>query len=74
MLCRNPNAMHLLEKNQDKFDLSLLAYNPSVFYKSINYTFLKERMDVIREELAMKCMHPRRLERWIELGGDLDDF
>ena len=31
-------------------------------------------MDVIREELLMKCMHPARLERWLEMGGDIDDF
>jgi hypothetical protein len=40
----------------------------------INYAYLKKRMDVIREELMMKSMHPRRLERWLELGGDIDDF
>jgi len=31
-------------------------------------------MNVIREELMMTCMHPRRLELWIEMGGDIDDF
>jgi hypothetical protein len=40
----------------------------------INYKFLEKRMNVIREELIMKCMHPSRLERWIEMGGDIDDF
>ena len=48
--------------------------NPSIFKKEINYNFLKERMNIIREELIMKCMHPSRLERWIEMGGDIDDF
>jgi hypothetical protein len=24
--------------------------------------------------MMMKCMHPKRLERWIEMGGDIDDF
>jgi hypothetical protein len=45
-----------------------------IFDKMINYAYLKKRMDVIREELMMKSMHPRRLERWLELGGDIDDF
>ena len=33
-----------------------------------------QRMNIIREELMMRCMHPSRLERWIETGGDVDDF
>lgn len=66
--------MHLLEKYQDRFELSWLAINPSIFYKSINYEYLKERMDIFREELVMKCMHPSRLERYIEMDGDIDDF
>jgi hypothetical protein len=35
---------------------------------------LRKRMDIIREEMMMKCMHPSRLERWLELDGDCDDF
>jgi hypothetical protein len=35
---------------------------------------VKDRMDIIREELMIKCMHPLRLERFLELGGDIDDF
>jgi hypothetical protein len=31
-------------------------------------------MDIIREELIMESMHPRRLEKWLEMGGDIDDF
>jgi transposase len=73
-LSSNPNAMHLLEKNQDKIDWNHFGSNPSIFKKVVNYEFLKKRMDIIREELMMKCMHPSRLERFIEMGGDIDDF
>ena len=73
-LSLNPNAIHLLEKNRDKINWDLFSKNPSIFQKIINYKFIKERMDVIREELIMKCMHPSRLHRWLEMGGDIDDF
>jgi hypothetical protein len=73
-LCLNPNAIHLLERNQDKIYWFWLPLNPSIFKKSVNYNGLVERMNIIREELMMKCMHPSRLERWIEMGGDIDDF
>jgi hypothetical protein len=73
-LSGNPNAIHLLEKNPDIINWSFLSRNPSIFKKTIKYKYLYQRMNIIREELMMKCMHPRRLERWIEMGGDIDDF
>ena len=48
--------------------------NPSIFKKEINYKFLDKRMNITKEEMIMNCMHPRRLNRWIEMGGDIDDF
>lgn len=52
-----------------------MTVNISVFYKNvINYNYLTERMNTIKEELMMKCMHPKRLSRWIEMGGDIDYF
>ena len=73
-LSRNPNAIHILKKNHDKIDWNTLSVNSSIFNRSVNYEFLKERMDIIREELMIKCMHPSRLERWIEMGGEIEDF
>ena len=35
---------------------------------------MKERMNIIKEELIMKSMHPSRLERFLEMGGEIDDF
>jgi hypothetical protein len=73
-LSSNPKAIRLLEKNQGKIYWDWLSYNPSIFKKTINYKFLTARMNIIREELMMKCMHPKRLERWLEMGGEIDDF
>ena len=73
-LSRNPNAIDLLEKNPDKIDWDMFSKNPSILKKIINYKYLYHRMNIIREELIMRCMHPSRLERWIDMGGDIDDF
>jgi RimJ/RimL family protein N-acetyltransferase len=73
-LSENPNAIHLLEKNSRKIDWHYFSANPSIFIKKINYKYLYQRMNMIREELMMKCMHPKRLEKFLEMGGDIDDF
>ena len=70
----NTNAMHLLEKNVEILNWSVLSSNPSIFTKKINYAFLRKRISLIREELIMKSMHPSRLERFLEMGGNIDDF
>ncbi len=52
-----------------------LIYNKFIFQeKKIDYESLKNKMDVIREDLMKECMHPKRLERHLEMGGDGDDF
>ena len=66
--------IHLFKNDPEKIDGSLLSHNPSIFKKRINYKYLYQRMNIIREELMIKCMHPSRLERRIEMGGDIDDF
>jgi hypothetical protein len=73
-LSDNFNAIHLFKNDPEKIDWSLLSHNPSIFTKKINYKYLYQRMNVIREELMMKCMHPKRLEIFLEMGGDIDDF
>ena len=48
-LSQNPNAISILEKNQDKIFWDYLCENKG--YYELNYKFLKERMDIIREDL-----------------------
>jgi hypothetical protein len=46
-------------------------YNPIIFdYNAIS----KYKMDIIKEELMMKTLHPSRIQRLIELGCDIDDL
>ena len=70
-LSDNPNAIDLLEKNQDKIDWHYLSMNKG--YYGLNYKFLKERMDIIREDLMKAVYHPKRLEYYLNLGYDIFD-
>ena len=67
-LSKNPNAKSLLEKNKDKIDWHYLSMNKG--YYGLNYKFLKERMDIIREDLMIAVYHPKRLEYYLGLGYD----
>jgi hypothetical protein len=40
----------------------------------VNYSYLKERMSYIKEELIATAMHPRKITRFLDMGGDMDDF
>ena len=45
--------------------------NPIIFdYKSIS----KYYMDKIKEELIQKALHPKRIEKWLDQGLDIDDL
>jgi hypothetical protein len=70
----NPNAIHLIEKNPERINWCGLSSNPSIFTKKINYKYLYQRMNIIREELMMRCMHPSRLKRFLDMDGEIDDF
>jgi hypothetical protein len=66
--------MILLEQHQDKIYWKSFSQNPSIFEKKINYDYLKKKMDVIRKELIAASMHPIRLQKYIDMGGDMDDW
>jgi hypothetical protein len=51
-----------------------LSLNPFIFEKKINYGYLKKKMNVLREELIAVSMHPIRLQKYIDMGGDMDDW
>jgi hypothetical protein len=69
-LSQNPNAIHLLEKNLDKVDWYGLSRNTNIF--ELDHTFLKTRMDVLREDLMKKLFHPTRVMRfWNNYGYDI---
>ena len=72
-LSLNPNAIHLLEQNLDKIRWYLLSRDPNIFDR--DYIKMSEmRTRIILEDLMKNALHPRRLIRFLELGGDSDDF
>ena len=74
-LSSNPNAIHLLEKNPEKIKWRIFSTNPAIFDPVYDYHKMKERMrTTIAEELLQKAMHPSRLKRYLDMGGDLEDF
>jgi len=72
-LSANPSAIKTLEKNQDKINWYWLSQNPAIF--EFNYKKVAtKRMNILREDLMMKALHPKRIERWLEQGLDMDDL
>jgi hypothetical protein len=35
---------------------------------------LKERCGVFKEELIQRAMHPSRIQRWLEMGLEIEDL
>ncbi len=67
----NKNAIHIFKKNQDKINLDYFSSNINIF--EIDLKFLKQRMDVIREELMIKLYHPQRFKKYLTMGYDIAD-
>jgi hypothetical protein len=73
LLSRNPNAIHLLEQNQDIINWNYLSKNPNIF--EFNYIKMSEnKIKIILEEIMKNVWHPKRIIRYLESGGNLDDF
>lgn len=80
-LSKNSGAMHLLEKYQEeclrydsvcKINWFYLSSLPEIF--ELDYNFLRKRMNIIKEELIAKVMHPKRIQKWIDSGMDIEDI
>jgi hypothetical protein len=73
LLSINPNAINLLEKNIDKIDWYYLSQNPNIFELD-NIEMSENRIKIILEELIKNVWHPKRIIKYLELGGNKDDF
>jgi hypothetical protein len=71
-MSRNPEAIHILEKNQDKINWDSLSYNSEIF--DYSYEYLEERCNIYKEELIQKAMNPKKLQRYIDEGYDMEEF
>ena len=69
-LSGNPNAIHLLEQNLDKINWWMLSLNPAIF--EYDYKAMKDRMNIIAEELIANRFHPRNFDKFVSWG--FEDF
>jgi len=72
VLASNPNAISLLERFPGRIDWSRISQNPTIF--TLDYDALKERCSLFKEELFAMALHPSRIEKYLEMGGDIDDM
>ena len=72
MLSHNPAAIHILEKNQSKIDWNSFSYNSEIF--DYSYEYLEERCNIYKEELIQKSMTPKKFQRYIDEGYDVEEI
>jgi hypothetical protein len=72
-LSKNPNAIHILEKNQDKIEWYNFSDNVAIFEQDYKEMSLK-RSNILREELMKKALHPKKIEYWLENGMSIEDI
>jgi hypothetical protein len=72
LLSGNPNAISLIEKNQDKIYWSSLSQNPGIF-ESDYQEMSKDRTKIIYQELMQRALHPSRVLQWIYDEVEKDD-
>ena len=65
-ISRVPHCLQLIMKNTEKVDWIKLASNPNIFIESTGESFLKKRMDILREELLAEALHPKRVAARLE--------
>jgi hypothetical protein len=68
-----PEAIELLLQYPDKVVFEWLSTNPGIFER--DYIKMSEmRTMIILEDFLKDVLHPRRIIKFLELGGDMDDY
>jgi hypothetical protein len=73
-LSANPAGLELLSKcPEDRYiDYDYLIMNSAIY--DLDYEAIRERINIFKEELLQKTLHPKRFIRWIEDYGETFDF
>ena len=71
-LCRNPNAIHILEANQDRINWATLSENTNIF--TYDYEKMKKNCNIYKEELIAYVFHPSRLFKNVSEDTDIDEL
>jgi len=65
LLCYNPQAIPIFEKNQDKIPWHHLSQNPAIFVLDTNA--MRQQIDNgFAEEMIAAALHPRHFARNVE--------
>ena len=72
-LSANPAAIHILRNNKAQIDWIQFSMNPAIFHYDYQ-TLAIERTHVLREELMMNVLHPRRIQALLDSGLSIDDL
>jgi len=65
-ILQNKSAIELIEKyfhEIPSINKSVLILNPSIF--ELDYNFIKQRMNIIRQELLIKVLNPNRISKFL---------
>jgi hypothetical protein len=71
-LNKNPRVLDFFLKYPHKIEYSVIFKNPAIFV--IDYEAIKRDNLLIKEELVAAALHPRRIERLLDSGVDVDDI
>ena len=69
---QNSNAISLLEKNVEYINWEALSFNTSIF--ELDYSSMKERYSIYKEELIQVALHPSRIQKYLEQGINFEDL
>jgi hypothetical protein len=72
-LSANPAAIHILRNNKAQIDWIQFSTNPAIFHYDYQ-TLAIERTHLLREELMMNVLHPRRIQALLDSGVNIDDL
>jgi hypothetical protein len=72
-LSSNRNALHILQKYPELIDMPLLSTNTGIFELNYQQESIR-RINILREELLQKTLHPSRIQYWLENGLTIDDL
>ena len=70
-LLSNPNAIHLLEQNQDKIEWNCLSRNPSIFV--YNYEKIAKDFIPLRKAIIENRFHPNNIDKFNGWGFNIYD-
>jgi hypothetical protein len=66
-------AIELLLQHPARVDYESLSTNPNIFERDY-ISMSKTRTLILLEDFLMDVLEPRRIKKFLDLGGDMDDY